>query len=373
MEKKKVCYIISHINKSLGFEWTAASLQDEFELHFVLLGEKNTALAQFLTAHNITCHTITYTNKKDLPRAIIQVWRYLVVTKPAVVHTHLIDASLIGLTAAFFAGIATRIYTRHHSDYHIVYAPNGIKYDRWCNALATHIVAISAAVAQILETKEGVSPEKISLIHHGFNLTYFEQPEKNTVQQLQLRYNTAGKYPVIGVIARQTAFKGIHHIIAAFARLLPNYPNALLILANATGEFKPTLTQLLNTHVPPQNRCEIIFEPHIAELYALFDVHVHVPVSATCEAFGQTYVEALAARVPSVFTLSGVAPEFIVHEHNALVVPFDEVDSISEAIKRILTDSELRNKIAENGNNDVHKHFTLTKMTQKLIQLYNQN
>ncbi len=44
---------------------------------------------------------------------------------------------------------------------------------------------------------------------------------------------------------------------------------------------------------------------------------MHVTIGKHYEAFGQIYVEALAAGIPSVFTLTGIAPEIIEHEHNA--------------------------------------------------------
>jgi glycosyltransferase involved in cell wall biosynthesis len=96
---------------------------------------------------------------------------------------------------------------------------------------------------------------------------------------------------------------------------------------------------------------------------------VHGPIDARSEAFGQTYVEALAAGVPSVFTLSGVAPEFIRNEHNALVVPFRDAESIYRAIKRLLEDRELREGLVANGRKSASL-FLLEKMIGRLKELY---
>jgi hypothetical protein len=62
-----------------------------------------------------------------------------------------------------------------------------------------------------------------------------------------------------------------------------------------------------------------------------------VPIDDTIEAFGQTYIEALISGVPSVFTLSGVASEFIENGKNALVVDYKNSEQISVAIDQILT------------------------------------
>src|SRR5665811_2158990 len=92
----------------------------------------------------------------------------------------LLFGSLIGLSAAWLAGVKKRIYTRHHSDYHFRYFPKGIKWDKLCNRMATCIVSPSLAVKEILLNLENVSPQKVSLIHHGFDIDYFDDvsPER---------------------------------------------------------------------------------------------------------------------------------------------------------------------------------------------------
>ncbi len=368
--KKKICYILSNIDKALAFEWIANGLKDSLQLSFVLIGRPNSHLSAFLKQQSIPYIEVPYMGKKDLPKALIQVYRHLRMVKPDVVHTHLFEANIIGLTAAWLAGIKQRIYTRHHSDYHFIYAPSGIKYDRWCNYLATKIVAISKNVRNILIEREQVSPDKLVSIYHGFDLPSFEYPDFQKVSALKNKYNPKGKGPVIGVIGRQTHLKGIQYIIPAFTGLLKDYPNALIILANAQGDFKSEIDRLLTELIPPENRCSILFENDLTSLYQLFDVYVHVPVSETVEAFGQTYIEVLAAGIPSVFTLSGVAPEFIVDEKNALVVPFCNADSILIAINRLLTDTKLRQQLTTQGKLDVKKMFGLETMMEELTKLY---
>ena len=102
----------------------------------------------------------------------------------------------------------------------------------------------------------------------------------------------------------------------------------------------------------------------------LFDVYVHVPIDAELEAFGQTYVEALAAGIPSVFTRSGVAREFIRHEHNALLVDFQNAEQVYQAIGRLLTDAVLRDTLIKNGREDIKVPFSLETMMNKLEKLY---
>ena len=111
------------------------------------------------------------------------------------------------------------------------------------------------------------------------------------------------------------------------------------------------------------------FENNITSLYHIFDYYIHVPINKEIEAFGQTYIEALAAGTPSVFTLSGVAPEFIIDHHNAIVVPFCDSEAINVAINALSSNYVLRKNIIRNGQKDIQQ-FSLTKMMTKLEQLY---
>ena len=368
--KINVTYIISNINKALAFEWIANSLNhDKFNLNFILLNSTNTELETYLKVKKIQVDRITYTGKIDIPKTIFTTYKILKKYKTDIVHTHLFDANIIGLTAAWLAGIKKRIYTRHHSMFHHNYYPHAVKYDKFVNWLATDIISISAVVSKTLMKLENVNQNKIHLIHHGFDFDVFQNVSNLSVANLRQKYNPYKSYPVIGVVSRYNELKGIQYIIPAFKKLLLKYPNALLVLANASGDYKEKINELL-CEIPKYNYIEITFESDIQSLYKIFDIFVHVPINYNIEAFGQTYIEALASGVPSVFTLSGVANEFIENQKNAIVVPYENIEAISEAINRLIKSKDLANIIVENGKKDVNVLFQLSKMILSLEILY---
>ena len=141
-----------------------------------------------------------------------------------------------------------------------------------------------------------------------------------------------------------------------------------MILANTTGNYISQIKNLLS-QLPSGSYTEINFEKDLAALYSLFTVFVHVPINKHVEAFGQTYIEALAAGVPSVVTLSGIAPDFIVDDFNALVCKYESSESIGLKIEQLLNSSELINKLTQNGLNSIQK-FSLEMMMNELFDLY---
>ncbi len=364
-----VTYILSNINKALAFEWVAQELdRQRFALSFVLLNPGDSVLETFLRGRGVDVLRIDYRGKKDLPAAIFRIARYLRRRETRVVHCHLFDACVAGLVAARLAGVKKRLYTRHYATFHQVYFPRAVYYDQFINAQATGIVAISGNVVGALR-KEGADRRKLHLVHHGFRLEEFGRVAPERVAGLRGKYGLAGKGPVVGVISRYFELKGIQYVIPAFRQLLGRFPNAHLVLANATGDYTAAIRGLLG-ELPAGSYTEIRFEEDVAALYGLFDVFLHVPINEHLEAFGQTYVEALAAGVPSVFTLSGVAPEFIEDGRNALVVPFCDAEAICRATARLLDDAPLRQALAARGRADVQGRFSLRTMIQKLEELY---
>jgi glycosyltransferase involved in cell wall biosynthesis len=235
--------------------------------------------------------------------------------------------------------------------------------------MATHIVAPSGVVKEVLTQVEQVPERKISIIHHGFDIAYFTQVPEARVKVLTEKYKVNSHGPVIGVIARFTELKGIQYIIPAFGRLLHLYPQALLMLFNARGDYEKELRVLLEK-LPQANYRLIPFEQDLAAVYHLFDVFIQASTDKAIEAFGQTYVEALASGVPSVFTLAGIAQDFIQDGNNALVVPFKNSDAIYQALLRLLQDRTLYDQLAVDGYRSVVEQFSLNRMLEQLENIY---
>ncbi|TAF67858.1 MAG: glycosyltransferase [Cytophagales bacterium] len=335
------------------------------------MNPKESSLEKQLALYpTLKIYHIHYAGKKNLVTAFWRLYHLLRKIKPQTIHTHLFVASLLGLFVAWICGIKQRVYTRHHSTLHHQYFPRAVWYDRFINYFATHIVAISPVVRQVLEEKEGVKPHKIVDIPHGFDIAMFRPAATTDIDALRKKYELPANAPVIGVIARWTVWKGVQDIVMAFGKLLENQPNCYLLLANAKGDYADEIKNLLAQYIPQKQYKIVTFEPNIRALYGLFSAYAHTPIDAQAEAFGQTYIEALAAGIPSVFTLSGIAHEIIVPNKNALVVPYCQPEAIAEALHALITHQQLAKQLAEEGKKTVYPAFALEKMISALEKLY---
>lgn len=361
--------VMSTVDHSLVWEWLSDGLERAGVLcRYVLLNPEDGPYETFLRDRGIPVTRVHYESKRDAPRALAHLTALMALERPRVVHAHLFDASVLAMIAARVARVPSRIHTRHYSRLQQVYHPNGVKYDRLASAMSTRVVAISDVVADAV-VDEGTAREKIRVIHHGFDVDRFRDVPEARVRALRDKYDLPADRTIVGVVSRYIALKGLDYIIPAFGAFLRHDPKALLVLANAAGEEHARVQQLLAQHCPGAHR-QIVFETDGPALYKTFDYFIHAPVDSTCEAFGQTYVEALLAGVPSVFALSGVANELVRHEHNALVVPHRDAAAITAALVRLATDDALRQRIVANGMADARNGFTVDRMVSGHVALY---
>jgi len=367
----KVVYIISHLEKSMTFEWVLKYIdKSKFEIHVISLNQHAaTYLNQYCESLQIPYYHISYRSKKDIPKAIYRCLRLFQKIKADVVHAHLIDAGLVGLTAATILRIKKRIYTRHYATLHHEYYPNGVKYDHYINIIATGIIAISENVQNVLIQQEHVPASKVQLIYHGFDISAYDDINQDRIALVQTKYNLHNKGPVIGMVSRYFKLKGIEYALEAFSQYLEIYPNAVFVIANAFGPDENEIKKQLAL-LPEGSYREIYFEQDMIALYKCFDLFIHVPINNQIEAFGLIYIEAILAELPCIFTKSGIANEVILNNQNAIVVDYKNSKKILEAMYCITEDEILKKELKNAKKRGRCNKFSVYLTVRKHENLY---
>ena len=371
-ERLRLLYIVSSPTPSVPYAWIARDLDRErFDLSFLLLNIGPAPLEPLIRAQGIPVRYIPLTPPLAGLRATCTVARHCRENAIDIVHVHMERACLPGLLGARFARVPVRLHTRHIAGPY----PRSYRrrrdalFDRRNNWLSTAIVAPSELAKETLVKVDGVPPSKVTVIPHGFDMSAFARATESDAQRMRARYGMGNDAPIIGVVSRYLAIKGIEFIIEAFRRLLASYPHARLVLANARGHQEQVVRQWLRDRIPGRYT-EILYETDMPALYKAFDVFVHVPVEPHFESFGQVYVEAMASGIASVFTLAGAAADFVLDGKNALVVQPRRSDQIHDAILQILSHPALRATLAINARKSVENRYSLRRMLQSLEDLY---
>jgi glycosyltransferase involved in cell wall biosynthesis len=108
----------------------------------------------------------------------------------------------------------------------------------------------------------------------------------------------------------------------------------------------------------------------IPDLMAAMDVVVLAAASeATPESFGMVVIEALAMGTPVVATELGGIPDIAHDGINGYLIPPNDVDAMSKAVLRLLTNEEQARKMGETGQIWVRKEFDARSYSDKVVHV----
>lgn len=375
-KKIHILFVTSHNSRWVSFEWLCQCLnRDKFSVAFAVISKGESALVHYLQATGIPVYHISYLGAPNkflnLYKSSIKIAQYCRDHQVDIIHAHFYGACIPSLVGAMLVGKKLRIHTRHYANPGATSSLSWMfRFNVYCiNRLSEKIIAPSLEVKKYLVANEGVPEEKVSLIYHGIDLERFENVAGHEVETIRKKYQIRDDGPIVGVVSRFVHMKGVQYIVPAFLRLLEDFPKAQLVLATAQGDYYHEIKSQLGM-LPDTSYVEIAFEDNIFALFQTFSIFVHVPIAPDLEAFGQVYVEALAAGVPSVFTRTGIACEDMEHKIHAWMVDFENSDAIYDGMLMLIKDQGLRLKLISQGKELVQRKYGLARMISSLERLY---
>ncbi|MGA2266984.1 MAG: glycosyltransferase family 4 protein [Bryobacteraceae bacterium] len=161
--------------------------------------------------------------------------------------------------------------------------------------------------------------------------------------------------------------KGVDILIRAFRIIAPEFPDVRLVLQ---GHF-PDRTELerliggcsqIEIHMPRTYR-----ETLDAIAHALI-----VALPTRTEGMGRVLVEAMAARRPCVASAVGGVPYYVRDEYNGLLVRTEDAGDLADKLRRLLTDSELRERLAENAFEFAQRNFSEKAYVEHFVTMLSQ-
>ncbi len=233
---------------------------------------------------------------------------------------------------------------------------------KYNNRLVNTIVCVSENVASVLR-RCGVEESKITVIHSGIDLNRFS-PRAQT-EDLRQTYKIPEKAIVVGTVAAMVGHKDYPTLLEAAARVLRHREDAIFC---AAGEG-PDRGKLERIHAQLElgNRFLFLgFRENVSQIYKLFDIFV---LASRMEGLGTAALEAMASGLPVIATSAGGIAEIIVDNSNGLLVPSNDPDALADAIIKLIDESRLRERLAENAIETVSR-FSIENTALKHITLY---
>ena len=236
----------------------------------------------------------------------------------------------------------------------------------WSIKKAKTIVAISQSTKKDLIKLFKVNPEKIRVIHPGIVVkdTYMEEE----IKKVKNKFDIKGDYLLfIGTIEPR---KNILNLIKAFSNFLfeNEEMNVSLVMAGIKGwKFKPVFKQLneINKRLMT-SRIKYVGKISNRERNILLKSCQGFVFPSHYEGFGFPALEAMALGAPVITANNSSLKE--IAEDAAILIDSNDVNSIRRAIKQVLEDKILRQRLVRNGRERA-RQFSWAITVKKFITL----
>ena len=204
----------------------------------------------------------------------------------------------------------------------------------WSVTVSRRIVAISGSTAEDLRRWYRLPPDRIRTVPSGVDPYFFELAAHRRPEPFLLAVSTLHPH------------KNLDRLLRAFAAFRERHPDYRLVVSGMHGFFSAELHALRGRlHLTDS----VDFPGWIPrqQLYGLYARAAAFLYPSLFEGFGLPVLEALAAGVPTgcsrVEPMNGIAGD--------AALKFDPRDAsaIAEAMHRLVTDSELRHRLATAG------------------------
>ena len=310
-------------------------------------------------------------------RCLLQLIRFLRKEKPHIVHSHTPKAGIVGMLAAFIAGVPLRMHTvaglplmeAKGLKKCILYAVERLTY-----RCATHIYPNARGLMDFIQEKKLAGKTPLKCIgngsSNGIDLVYFNPERVSKEQEMSFRekWNISKDDFVFLFIGRLVGDKGVNELVAAFEQLANKIPNAKLLLV---GPQEPTLDPLKQVTI-----ASIEKNPKIVSTAYQQDVRPFLKIAQVFvfpsyrEGFPNVVLQAGAMGIPCIVSDINGCNEIIENEVNGLIVPPKSIQPLSEKMYSLYKDPEKRAIFIDRTKERITTNFERTHYWKLLLEEY---
>ncbi|MBK9150481.1 MAG: glycosyltransferase family 4 protein [Saprospiraceae bacterium] len=297
---------------------------------------------------------------KDL-KSLWQLFSIFRKDKPHIVHTHTPKAGLLGMLAAYLAGVEIKIHTVGGIPWmEVKGAKRGLlkAMEKLTYACADRIYPNSKGLMQFIINEKICPLSKLKVLgnggSNGINTSHFTRNE-NDRQRLRAQYNIGDDEMLLGFVGRIAREKGITEWLEAFDLLRQKYKVKILLV----GLFEKTYGGLSE-----ETEDRILNDPYIVypgraddvrPFYAMMDIFVFPSYR---EGFPNAVLEACAMELPVIATDINGCNEIIEDKVSGLLIPPKSSSAIENAVSLLIDRPEMRKALAMSARAAVVEKFS---------------
>jgi L-malate glycosyltransferase len=226
--------------------------------------------------------------------------------------------------------------------------------------LVDGIVVNSDAVRRDLIANEHLPASLLHLCYNGIDLSRFHPEARTRVPAL------AGSSVVIGVVCVLRPEKGIPLLLQAFAQSAAYDRNARLLIVGSGSELPALETLAVDLGI--RNQC--IFQPAVSDVAPWLESIDIFVLPSLSEALSNSLMEAMASGCTCIASDTGGNPELIRHGHTGLLFRTGDADDLTQKMRSVIADPQLRTELAQASTELVGRQFSLQASVTCMQNIY---
>jgi glycosyltransferase involved in cell wall biosynthesis len=313
----------------------------------------------------------------DDVRTLLRLYREFRALRPAIVHTHMAKAGMLGRVAAAAYNLTRgaeprakviHTYHGHVLDGYFSRAATAlfIGIERMLARISDRIIAISPAIrGELLTTYRIGRADQYEVVPLGFDLAPFAAVDDRARQEARRALGIPAEALVISTVGRLTAIKQHRLFLDTVKRVVDAEPRAIALIAG-DGELRGDL-EAHAAALGISDRVRMLgWRRDLATIYAATDVFL---LTSRNEGTPVALIEAMATGVPGVSTDVGGVGD-VMGGDTGRMAPFGDAAGLASAIVELLSDPALRAQLGARARARVLEHYDLGRLVGDIAALY---
>lgn len=338
--------------------------------------ELNDLIKQENCRHIIVPMTRTISPMRDL-MCLVKLVKILRNEKPDIVHSHTPKAGIVGMLAAYFAGVPIRLHTV--AGMPLLVAKGNKRrllemVEKLTYAFATKIYPNSYGLKSIITRLNFTKPKKLKVIgngsSNGIDTMHFDpnlftmEDRKNIRESLGINKDDF----VFIFVGRVVGDKGINELVSAFYEI-KNKNAKLLIVGPRESELDPLEDATIEIMSSDKRIIETGFQKDVRPYFAISDLLVFPSYR---EGFPNVVMQAAAMKLPAIVSDINGCNEIVSEGVNGSIVQVKSITDLLNKMKYFLClPQEALKKMGEISRKEIDSKYKRELFWDALLKEYN--
>ena len=210
-----------------------------------------------------------------------------------------------------------------------------------------------------------ISHARIYVVHNGVDTVLFE---KNVASEniLKAEFGINDHQVVLGTIGNFRGEKNYPFLLRSF-EILSSRHRELKLLCVGGGEGIREMKSMLKRNGLDQKVFLTGYTEKVKEYLSIMDIFVLVSLY---EGLPNAILEAMSMKLPIASSSVGGCSELIEHLKNGILFPANDMEKFIQAVEKLIDHNNLAQKLAANARRTVEERFSLNRMINNYLFLY---